>query len=63
MIKDEIKYIKTAIFALQTKRNEYRAYHSVEKPVFDFEINAQKHWKEYTDAIEYFENLLEESKI
>jgi hypothetical protein len=53
------KYLKLAIENLKSARSKYIA-NATGNQIFDFQINAKKHYEEYNETIEYFEKLLEE---
>jgi hypothetical protein len=56
------KYLELALDCLEHKRKEYVANASVEKIIFDFQTRAKEHYAEYTEAIEYIKELIEENK-
>ena len=62
MDKSQKNALKLAIHALEDyRRRHYAAARSAAVYGFEFGINGEKHYKEYTDAIEYLRSLLAET--
>jgi hypothetical protein len=62
MEKSQKNALKLAIHALEDyRRRHYAAARSAAVYGFEFGINGEKHYKEYTNAIEYLRSLLAET--